>query len=382
MRWPSRAHRVLHDRIGFAFRNFRRSVPTCRMDIMSPAVAEVGIMLGRLAETVDIDKQDDESIDGRIVMFLDELIPSAAGSSGLLVPKTPPPGLQLYEFTKETNAFLSSDEEESVATGMPGTYGHAELDETVTNTSGVRCGLGSDAARGVGGPVHEALPEGLDAQTLSDIMSQLGCTADVAISAYVEMNIYIVTDELCCSRDWAVDLLARHGSDPCTVRQRETNFCEQVNGHIDDPDFELTELRTTWGTTVPVSDDDGLDLVFSVNGRHVRADPDLLKFEWVESVRPLKTPALSSVSDVDGSTTDASDSEKSACASMSSASFCTDAHLVIGATVMLQALRNAPELNGRRAQIVCFIPTAQRYEIDVEGCAGSKSVRAAKKCIR
>ncbi len=56
-----------------------------------------------------------------------------------------------------------------------------------------------------------------------------------------------------------------------------------MQGHIRGDAFRLTELRTSWGTTVPIEEGSEATVTFSVNGRYIRADPDYLQFEWVNN---------------------------------------------------------------------------------------------------
>ena len=98
-------------------------------------------------------------------------------------------------------------------------------------------------------------------------MGQLQCSSEFAVQAYMEMNIHIAMDELCCSRDWAFELLQRHAFDPCLVRMLETDFNHQADGHLDDASFQITELRTSWGSTAPIKDDVEAKVVYVPSGR-------------------------------------------------------------------------------------------------------------------
>ena len=128
-----------------------------------------------------------------------------------------------------------------------------------------------------------SLPPGLGADDLRHMVRQLACTEQLAIKAYREMNIQLVLEELHCSRSWALELLQRHDFDPFAVRARETNFNALMGGSFDDDTRPLTELRTSWGTTVPVVDT-GKRVTFSVGGRSLRADPDYLEIEWFQEL--------------------------------------------------------------------------------------------------
>ena len=53
--------------------------------------------------------------------------------------------------------------------------------------------------------------------------------------------------------------------------------------HEDDPTWELSELRTSWGTTVPVC-----YIIVTVQGLRVRvSDEDYMTVRWEENVGPL-----------------------------------------------------------------------------------------------
>ena len=118
------------------------------------------------------------------------------------------------------------------------------------------------------------IPEGLKIESVEDIMSQPACTDQEAFSVYSEMNSCIDMEELRVDRDRALDLLMKHLFDPCVVRMRETSFNVLVNGSLEEYLFELRELHTTWGTTVPVNTSDDVNIIFSYNGKYVRTDPD------------------------------------------------------------------------------------------------------------
>ena len=84
------------------------------------------------------------------------------------------------------------------------------------------------------------------------------------------------------------------------VRLVDTDFNAQLNGNLHRPDFVLTELQTSWGTTV------------SVKGQGDESDPDAFEFEWVESVLPLRGETVATcVGEADESTAVASDDESS-----------------------------------------------------------------------
>ena len=236
------------------------------------------------------------------------------------------------------------------------------------------------AENGVATATFDDLPAGLTLEDVTDIRKQLSCSTAVAIKTYEEMNITIVMDELHCDRTWALTLLKRHDFDPCLVRMRETDFNQLCIGHDHDSDFKLTEMRTTWGTTVPVDTAD-IETVFCVGGRYIRAtDPDYLKFEWVEGVQPLRDKSAHAIRESrhataarDDSTAASSDGERSVRSTMSE----SPSELGQGEFVSIIGLQSALELNGRRGQIVRFVPESSRYEVQIEGTAGTKGLRAA-----
>ncbi len=61
----------------------------------------------------------------------------------------------------------------------------------------------------------------------------------------------------------------------------ETNFNALAIGDSQGPHCGVTELRTSWGTTVQIPEDSEADMCFPFDGRTIRADPDYLRFEWV-----------------------------------------------------------------------------------------------------
>ena len=191
------------------------------------------------------------------------------------------------------------------------------------------------------------------------------------------MNTSIVMDELHCDRDWAIQLLTCHSWDPVLVRSRETNFDTLVSGNLDNGSFVLSELRTSWGTTVLCSEDSDLDCVVAVRGKYVRADPDYLRFEWIEPVQPLAAAlTLKQASGAEGLSTEAStDSESvSFCSSSSSSSVPLYAR---GDMVFIDGLRSSPELNGVRGRVVRHMPDTHRYEVKVPGLSGTKALRVS-----
>ena len=225
---------------------------------------------------------------------------------------------------------------------------------------------------------ESGLPDGLDVESVGHIMSQLSCSSEFAIRAFQEMNITIVIGELRCDRELATRLLLRHRWDPFLVRAYETNYNTQIRGNIDDPEFEPSELRTTWGTTVPFGTDTEEELIFSVDGKWMRADPDYLEFEWVEDVPPLRASLRCDKSGYipDDSTTIASDSESSSSSCLSHQLLgCVP--LISGDAVVLHGLQGASELNGSQGQILRFIPATERFEVRLDGFSGTKAVRAA-----
>ena len=229
------------------------------------------------------------------------------------------------------------------------------------------------------------MPEGLSEEDVQKTMDQLKCSSSFAMTVFKEMNIAIVCEELGCDRSWALVLLKRHQFDPFLVRARETNYNALCLGHSDDQEFNLSELRTSWGTTVQLPNDDGNDLVFSVDGRFIRADPDYLDFEWIDAVPPLRrTDHADSVFGSDSlvkitchgneSTAAASDYESCSIHSLSSRG---SAGFDVGDVIMVHGLKGAPELNGCIGSILSFVSSSSRFEIKLEGIDGTKGVKAA-----
>ena len=131
--------------------------------------------------------------------------------------------------------------------------------------------------------------------------------------------------------------------------------------------------------------DDGNDLVFSVDGRFIRADPDYLDFEWIDAVPPLRrTDHADSVFGSDSlvkitchgneSTAAASDYESCSIHSLSSRG---SAGFDVGDVIMVHGLKGAPELNGCIGSILSFVSSSSRFEIKLEGIDGTKGVKAA-----
>ena len=125
------------------------------------------------------------------------------------------------------------------------------------------------------------------------------------------------------------------------------------------------------------SEDSDLDCVFVVRGKHVRADPDYLRFEWIEPVQPLAAAlTLKQASGAEGFSTGASSDDESSsfCNSSSSSSVPLYAR---GDIVFIDGLRSSPELNGVRGRVVRHMPDTHRYEVKVPGLSGTKALKAS-----
>ena len=228
------------------------------------------------------------------------------------------------------------------------------------------------------------MPEGLSEEDVHKIMGQLQCTSSFAIATFKEMNIAIVCEELACDRSWAHVLLKRHQFDPFLVRAHETNYNALCMGNSHEQEFNLSELRTSWGTMVQLPNDDGNDQVFSVDGRLIRADPDYLDFEWIDAVPPLRrADHADSAFGSDGlakatgtgneSTAAASDNESRSIHSISSRG---SAGFDVGDVIMVHGLKGASELNGCIGKILSFVSSSSRFEVQLDGIDGTKGVKA------
>ena len=129
---------------------------------------------------------------------------------------------------------------------------------------------------------------------IAQVQNELTCSGAFATSVLKEINIASITSQFYCSRAWALQLLQRHGWEPFVVIQKETNLAAIQQGHADDPDWVLSELRTSWGTTVSVEQDSD-EFVIEVDGVQVRVlDEDYLSLCWNENVAELPTARATS----------------------------------------------------------------------------------------
>ncbi len=221
-------------------------------------------------------------------------------------------------------------------------------------------------------PPHWA--DDLAAEDILHIARQLSCSGEFAKLAFVEMNVAIVMDELQCERAHAMHLLCKHNGDPFVVRACETNFNAQLSG-VDDH-FELTHLRTSWGTTVPMNPESNMDFIITVDGKDIRVlDPDYLTFEWPDVVPPLQGDAghIGKFCVGEDSSTVVSDGETSVASSNCS----SRADFVAGDSVVAHGLTGAAELNCLCGQIVRHVPATGRFEVKFPGFSGTKGLKVA-----
>ena len=186
------------------------------------------------------------------------------------------------------------------------------------------------------------LPPGMSDDDVSHIVHELQCPRGTAVKAYVGANVAVVCDEYRCSREWALTLLERHGFDPFLIRAHDAGG---------DFDFELKELWTTWGTTVPVLGEE-LDTIIRLHCRYLRVDPDYLTFERPEDVgdMPKRSPRpVAYMDQPDDSTILLSDDTDSACSS--SSSLRSSSEFVAGTRVIAHGLVNAQNLKGSKASL-------------------------------
>ena len=217
-------------------------------------------------------------------------------------------------------------------------------------------------------------------EEIAKVMRQLGCSRGEALEAYKPMNIAIVTEELLCNEAWAEELLCRHSWDPFVVRAVETDYNVVMGDHRLHEDRMPTELRTSWGTVIPLPGDDEQCVFFKFAGRAVQADPDYPDFEWAEPIEPLpRTTDLCPVECLgDASTTAVSDSELSDASSSSrSTASVTGTTWSPGTRVRTHGLQGSIDLNGTVGRIIGYISMSTRYEVKISGCRGSKAIKTA-----
>ena len=124
-------------------------------------------------------------------------------------------------------------------------------------------------------------------EDVTHVAGQLCCSFTFASDVMWEVSLVSVISQLKCSREWAARQLRRHAWDPCTVLLSETNLNALQRAHEDDPTWELSELRTSLGTTVPVCSADDTDTIVTVQGLRVRVlDEDYMTVCWEKSVWP------------------------------------------------------------------------------------------------
>jgi hypothetical protein len=125
-------------------------------------------------------------------------------------------------------------------------------------------------------------------EDIKHVADQLACSDDFATATIFEVNLVSVTSQLRCSREWASELMRRHDWEPFVVLRAETNLNALEAAHMNDPDWELTELRTTWGSLVPVDAPNSKDTVICVYDQRIRVlDEDYLTLCWDEAIGPL-----------------------------------------------------------------------------------------------